>query len=149
MNENGKVSRFVMNDKCAAGTGRFMEDMARVLHVSVSELGPLARQSKASVSVTSICSVFAQQEVTTLLAEGRAVEDIARSVCESIANRLVSLMKRVPVVPHILVSGGVSKNRAVVKMIEEKMGILVSDISVDPQLTAALGAAVFARKYVG
>ncbi len=146
IDENGGVLEFVMNDKCAAGTGRFLEETARGLGVSIGDLGPLSLSARNGVKLSSYCSVFAETEVTNLLADGVPVEDIASGINQAIATRLASLVKRVGVQERVVISGGVSKNAGVVKGIEERLGVTLTSIKVDPQLLGAIGASLFARK---
>ncbi|MDO8689707.1 MAG: acyl-CoA dehydratase activase [Dehalococcoidia bacterium] len=146
IDENGGVVEFVMNDKCAAGTGRFLEETARGLGVGVGDLGPLSLLAHKAIKLSSYCSVFAETEVTNLLADGVAIEEIASGINHAIALRLASLVKRVGAEEKVVVSGGVSKNAGVVKGIEERLGVPLTSITVDPQLLGAIGAALFARK---
>jgi len=146
IDENGGVVEFAMNDKCAAGTGRFLEETARGLGVGVGDLGPLSLKAQKEIKLSSYCSVFAETEVTNLLADGIAIEEIASGINHAIALRLAALVKRVGVQEKVVVSGGVSKNAGVVKGIEERLGVSLTSIKVDPQLLGAIGAALFARK---
>ncbi len=146
IDENGGVVEFAMNDKGAAGTGRFLEETARGLGVGVGDLGPLSLKAQKEIKLSSYCSVFAETEVTNLLADGIAIEEIASGINHAIALRLAALVKRVGVQEKVVVSGGVSKNAGVVKGIEERLGVSLTSIKVDPQLLGAIGAALFARK---
>jgi predicted CoA-substrate-specific enzyme activase len=145
MDEGGGVLRFEMNDKCAAGTGRFLEVLTeRILNLSIDELGPLALKSQKPATLSSVCTVFAESEVLSLLSEQRPRADIAYGISKAIAKRVVAMgvgaqvNYRVPVV----FSGGVARNVGVVKAIEEELGekVITPD---EPQLTAALGAALY------
>jgi predicted CoA-substrate-specific enzyme activase len=147
VDNTGTVKDFVMNDKCAAGTGRFLEAMCKILHVTINELGPLSLKAKEVLEVSSQCSVFAEAEIVSLMAERKANVDICAGINQSVANRLVSMLYRVGVEEGVVISGGVSKNVGVVKMIEDKIGLkLTSSPDVDPQLFGAVGAAIFAVK---
>ena len=146
IDDQGGVVEFVMNDKCAAGTGRFLEETARGLGVRIEDLGPLSLNAKSAIKLSSYCSVFAETEVINLLADGVPVEDIAAGINQAIASRLASLVKRVGVQEKVVISGGVSKNSGVVRGIEERLGVSLTSVQVDPQLLGAIGACLFARK---
>lgn len=146
IDESGSVIEFAMNDKCAAGTGRFLEETARGLGVGIGDLGPLSLNASVRIKLSSYCSVFAESEVINLLADGVAVENIASGINHAIASRLAALVKRVGVAGKVVISGGVSKNSGVVKGIEERLGVPLTAIRVDPQLLGAIGAALFAQK---
>jgi len=147
VDETGTVKDFVMNDKCAAGTGRFLEAMCKILHIDIEELGPLSLEGKEVLEVSSQCSVFAEAEIVSLMAEKKPNADICAGINNSVANRIVSMLYRVGVEEEVIISGGVSKNIGVVKMIEDKIGLkLATSSSVDPQLFGALGAALFAKR---
>lgn len=145
IDEKGKLLDFSMNDKCAAGTGRFLEVMARALELELDDLGPKSSESKHPALITAQCSVFAETEVVSLIAEGKRVEDIIAGIHESIASRIMSLVNRVGIQQDITISGGVAKNEGVVLAIENKLGFRIKRLSMDPQLIGALGAALFAR----
>lgn len=142
----GDLDDFVMNDKCAAGTGRFLEGVAKTMGVHVSELGPMALAGVTPVPITSICTVFTQFDVMTFLAEGRTREDIGFGVAEALAVRINRLVKRVGVEDRACITGGVAKNEAVVRAAERVLGHRVWQLRVDPQIVGALGAALFARE---
>ena len=146
IDEKGGVMEFAMNDKCAAGTGRFLEETARGLGVGIEDLGPLSLQAKDGVKLSSYCSVFAETEVINLLSEGIALEEIAAGINQAIASRLASLVKRVGVQEKVVITGGVSKNSGVVKGIEDRLGVSLARIQVDPQLIGAIGASLFAQR---
>jgi predicted CoA-substrate-specific enzyme activase len=143
---DGNLKDFIMNDKCAAGTGRFLEGVAKILAIDVSELGPLALRGRAPVPISSICTVFTQFDVMCFLAEGRTREDIVLGVAEALATRINRLVKKVRIEDRICITGGVAKNSAVVKALEKVLGKQVADIGVNPQIIGALGAALFARE---
>lgn len=146
VDEQGDLKDFVMNDKCAAGTGRFLEGIAKILGVPVSELGPLALRGETPVPISSICTVFTQFDVMCFLAEGRTREDVGLGVAEALAVRIHRLVNRVGIEDKVCITGGVAKNPAVVKALEKVLGRQVADIQVDPQIVGALGAALFARE---
>jgi predicted CoA-substrate-specific enzyme activase len=139
----GNVSRFLMNDKCAAGTGRFLEVMARALEVDIEEFGPRALEAASGVTISSMCTVFAESEVVSLIAEGLPVGEIVRGLCDSIAARTAALVDRVGREKKIAMSGGVAKNVGVVRALERALGTKLV-IPPDPQIVGALGAALIA-----
>lgn len=142
--EGGRHLDFVMNDKCAAGTGRFLEVMARTLRVPIEELGPLSLESAQPVEISNICAVFARSEVIRYLRRGVPKADIAAGLHEATANRVVALLRRIGVEEELVISGGIGKNIGVVSRVESKLG-LRARIPEEPQLIGALGAALFAR----
>ena len=143
LNEKGEVADFVMNDKCAAGTGRFLEMIARSLEVDVDELGSIALQSKEDIEITSMCSVFAESEVISLIANNREKTDIANGICRAVANKSYSLLKRVGLETEFMMTGGVAKNAGVVRAVEEKLGTKLY-ICPEPEIVGAAGAALYA-----
>ena len=145
--EDGRVIDFTMNDKCAAGTGRFLDVMAAKLQVSLEEMGRLSIAAEKEVSVSSVCTVFAESEVVSLVAKNHPKEEIIRGLHRSIVNRVWSMVRSVGIQGEVLMSGGVAKNIGVVKLMEEKLGrsILVYR---EPQIVGALGAAIFALEHV-
>jgi (R)-2-hydroxyacyl-CoA dehydratese activating ATPase len=145
IDEEGHLSNFVMNDKCAAGTGRFLEGIARTLRVEISELGPLALSGKDPIPISSICTVFTEFDVMCFLAEGRRREDIALGVTDALAHRINKLVNRVGVEDALCVTGGVAKNASVVEQLRKVTGHKIVELWVDPQIVGALGAGLFAR----
>ncbi len=143
LDEAGSVTDFVMNDKCAAGTGRFLEMMARSLEVSIEELGPLSLKAKNAAEISSMCSVFAESEVISLIAQNRDPESIALGIHHAIAGKAVSLLQRINPAPVYMMTGGVAKNSGLVKVLEEKLGSPVF-IYKEPEIIGALGAAIYA-----
>jgi predicted CoA-substrate-specific enzyme activase len=143
--DQSQVMDFAMNDKCAAGTGRFFEVMARALEVDLDDLGDLAARSTNRLSISSMCTVFAESEVVSLVARGEHVEDIVAGLCKAVAERTRALAQRVGVAPQVTMTGGVAKNRGVVRALEELLGHQFN-IPEEPQLVGALGAALFARE---
>ena len=146
IDDNGKLVNFVMNDKCAAGTGRFLEFMAKVLGVSIEDLGPLALNSEEKVIVTNVCSIFAESEVLHYVYEGKKSADVASGINHSMAERVNSLAKRVGIEKDICITGGVAKNISVVKNLEELLGLEPERLPVDPQIVGAVGACLFAKE---
>ncbi|NHI88933.1 MAG: 2-hydroxyglutaryl-CoA dehydratase [Candidatus Thorarchaeota archaeon] len=139
----GKPEDFELNDKCSAGTGRFLEVMARVLGVSIDELGPLALQSKTPCSISSTCTVFAESEVIGQIGAGKSAADIAAGVHISLVSKITALSKRVGVKEPVCVTGGVALNPAFRHHLSKQLGVELW-LPEDPQLTGALGAAVLA-----
>jgi len=147
LDENGKVTDFAMNDKCAAGTGRFLEAMARALEVEVDELGNLDKEATSDLVLSSMCTVFAESEVVSLIASGTDQKEIAKGMNRAIASRTLSLVKRVVRDFEglcISMSGGVARNSGVVKAIAESLGIEKLNIPDEPDIVGALGAALIA-----
>ena len=142
LNESGDVVDFVMNDKCAAGTGKFLEMMARTLEIDIEELGQESLRWKEDIDISSMCSVFAESEVISLIANNREKCDIAHGIHKSVANRSVSLMRRVGLEPGYMMTGGVAKNPGAVREIEEKLGEKLF-ICEEPEIVGAAGAALF------
>jgi predicted CoA-substrate-specific enzyme activase len=139
----GRVINFAMNDKCAAGTGRFLEVMAGALQVPLGEMAQLAAESTEEFTISSICTVFAESEVVSLISRGKTPADIAQAVCRSIARRTAGLVTRVGVAERVLMTGGVAKNRGVVSLLSEQIGHPIQ-VPEEPQIVGALGAALFA-----
>jgi (R)-2-hydroxyacyl-CoA dehydratese activating ATPase len=148
LGENGKVLEFVMNDRCAAGTGRFFEAMARVLDCGLQGLSELALQGKNPATISSQCSVFAESEVVTLVNEGKELSDIVAGLHASIASRLNSMVRKVGLVEDVVLTGGCAKNDGLAKALEEKLGMSVKKLPIDPQIVGAIGAALIAAERV-
>ncbi|MDR2156936.1 MAG: acyl-CoA dehydratase activase [Clostridiales Family XIII bacterium] len=143
LDAGGSVVDFVMNEKCAAGTGRFLEVMARVLGCGIQELSDLAGQARNDIPISSVCTVFAESEVISRLASGAAREDVAKGAHASIAKRISGMCNRIGYAPIIAMSGGVALNRNMVKMLGNELGEPVV-ASPHPQEVGAIGAAVYA-----
>lgn len=139
---DGKVRDFAMNDRCAAGTGRFLEVVAQRLGVELDSLGKLAAQSRSPAAISSMCVVFAETEITGLLADGKAMEDIVAGVQAAIANRIISMAGRSVDLP-VIFTGGVAMVSGMDAALEAALGKTVT-VSPDPQMTGALGAAILA-----
>jgi predicted CoA-substrate-specific enzyme activase len=143
--QHGNVVNFVMNDKCAAGTGRYLERIAAMLRLPLDKMGPLSLQTiKGPIRIDSYCAVFAERNVQLLLRQGEHRNDILAGASEAIAERAYSLLARVGIQEAFSMSGGVAKNLGVVRYLEEKLG-LKAHIAQEPQIIGALGAALFAR----
>ncbi len=142
----GKVSNFVMNDKCAAGTGRYLERIASTLGVTLEEFGPLSLETiKGAAPISDFCTVFAQRDVVLQMRQGAERNDILAGACDAIVKRLSGLLERVGIEEAFAISGGVAKNIGVVKRLEERLGV-EARIAFDSQIVGALGAALFARE---
>ena len=148
MDDKGKVLEFVMNDRCAAGTGRFFEAMARVLDCGLEGLSELSLQSNNPCTITSQCSVFAESEVVTLVNEGTELVDIVAGLHASIASRLNSMVRKVGLVQDVALTGGCAKNKGLAKALEAKLGVAIKSLPQDPQIAGAVGAALIARERV-
>lgn len=142
---DGRVAKFEMNDRCAAGTGIFMELMAKTLGYEMEAFGREALKAQDKVQINSMCTVFAQSEVTSLLAKGQRREDIALGIHVAILNRTLSLMKRVSTAPEIVFAGGVARNPCLRFLLEEMLGKEIR-VPHDPQMVGAYGAALIARE---
>lgn len=148
LDERGEVIDFVMNDKCAAGTGRFLEAIARTLEVGLDELGPIALASTEKITITSMCTVFAESEVISLIANNTEKADIADGICHAIADKAYSLLKRVGLEEEFMMTGGVAKNPGVVHAVEEKLQSKLY-ICPEPEIVGAVGAALYALSKIG
>jgi predicted CoA-substrate-specific enzyme activase len=139
---NGRVTDFLMNDKCAAGTGKFLEYTARALEVPIEELGDLALASRTPAGITSMCTVFAESEVISLRARGFTREDIAAGLIESIARRVAVMARQLGLKQNVAFVGGVAKNAAIKEALEKELDISLY-VPPEPQITGALGAALY------
>ena len=142
--EEGQVTDFLMNDKCAAGTGKFLEYTAKALEVPINDLGDLALASRNPAVITSMCTVFAESEVISLRARGIAKEDIAAGLIAGVAQRVVVMAKRMALTDHIAFVGGVAKNKGMKVALEKELGVTLF-VPSEPQITGALGAAISAQ----
>lgn len=141
--DQGQVLDFCMNDKCSAGTGRFLGAASQALNIPLGELGPLALTAKNAVRMTTTCTVFAESEILGWLALGRKTEDVLMGVHEAIASRSISLLRRTGIEPEITFTGGVSRNTAMVKMLEEMTETPIN-VSEESHYCGAIGAAIYA-----
>ncbi len=146
IDENGLAREFTMNDKCAAGTGRCLEVLAKALGVELTQLGPLSQKSRKPVRLTNKCSIFMELEVMQHVYKKQKTKNIAAGINNAVAKRVASLAAFVPLNPGFAITGGVSKNIGVVRQMEKLLNIKFTRLSVDPQLIGALGAAIFAQK---
>jgi len=143
--ENGNPIDFLMNDKCAAGTGRFLEVMARALEIDIEHFADIFIKTNKKVNITSTCTVFAESEIVSLIGQGVDKNMIIKGLIYSIADRITSMVERVGFEEPVCMTGGVAKNLGVVKALEEKLNTKIS-IPDEPQITGALGAAYLAQK---
>lgn len=144
LDKKGRNVDFQMNDKCAAGTGRFLEVMARALEVKLEDLGRLSRSAQRTIKISSMCTVFAESEVVSLIADNQPQEVIIRGLHDAIADRILGMIRRVGVEEKVTLTGGVAKNEGVVQALEERLGVRVF-VPPEPQIIGALGAALLAR----
>jgi (R)-2-hydroxyacyl-CoA dehydratese activating ATPase len=144
INEKGKVVSFMMNDKCAAGSGRFLEKIAVALSVELEEMGAISQQAEASTKISSTCTVFAETEVVSLVAVGTPIPNIIKGVHDSIATRAISLLKTVGIIEPLAMSGGVAKNIGVVSAIEERLNSKMKIFEYS-QVVGAIGAALIGQ----
>ena len=144
MNDKGRVLDFAMNDKCAAGTGRFLEVMARALEIELDHFGGMSLEAQTPSQISSLCTVFAESEVISLIAKGERRENIVAGIHDAIGARVASMAKRVKIVPPVMMTGGVAKNKGLVKALEIrlKQEILIAETS---QVVGAIGAALLAH----
>jgi len=141
LNENGKVLDFAMNDKCAAGTGRFLEVMARALDIDLVRFGAMSLQAQAPASISSMCTVFAESEVISLISKGEQRENIVAGIHDAIAARVVSMAKRVRIEAPVMMTGGVAKNEGLVRALEQRLDQEIQ-IAETAQTMGAIGAAL-------
>lgn len=144
LDNNGNVENFVTNDKCASGTGRFLEVMADVLDVDINELGNLSARARSPITFASTCTVWAQADVIKYINSGVPIEDIGAGINNAMAKRVAILASAVRAEKEVVMTGGVAKNRGVVSTLEKILGYRIRKIRrADPQLAGAIGAAVF------
>ncbi len=145
IDDDGTVLNFAMNDKCAAGTGRFFEAMANAFEMSLDDFSKLSLKAKNIIPITAQCTVFAESEVISLVGEGKPMEEIAAGIEMSVAKRCFVMAKKAGAVDSITLTGGCAKNDGLKAAIEKVLKLKVIDLNIDPQLMGALGAAEFAR----
>jgi len=144
MGENGEVIKFEMNDRCAAGTGRFLEVMAATLEVSIGDLGSLGLSASKAAHVNSLCTVFAESEVVSLISRGEEGSSVALALHDAIAIRIAAMARRVGIKERVVFAGGAALNPCLKKMLSGKLGIEVA-VPDSPQTVGALGAAILAQ----
>lgn len=147
--ERGKVTNFLMNDKCAAGTGRGMEVFADLLSVPINDVGELSfKVEQEPPPVSSTCVVFAKSEASGLLREGWPKEKVLAAYCSAMAHRVFTLLERIGVEEDFAITGGIAKNVGVVRRLEKELGVTALNTEMDTQIAGALGAALFAKALV-
>jgi len=141
ISNKGKVLDFTMNDKCAAGTGRFLENIAWRLKIPVEKMGEIAINSNSEVKISSTCAVFAESEVISMLSKGEKLEAVIKGLHRALAKRIGAMANSLNIYPPLILSGGVAKNRAIQKMLQDELGFEVL-IPENPQIIGAYGAAI-------
>ncbi len=145
---SGRVADFAMNDKCAAGTGRFLEVMARALETDLAEFGRMSLEADRPAKISSLCTVFAESEVISLIAAGEGRKAIIAGIHEAVAERVAVMAARVKVAAPVMMTGGVARNRGVARALEKKLGAAIR-VPDSAQVTGALGAALIAAREAG
>ncbi|MFZ1983132.1 MAG: acyl-CoA dehydratase activase [Desulfatitalea sp.] len=149
LDENGTVVRYMYNDKCASGTGRFLEIMADALEVPLEEMGSVGALSKEKLTISNQCVIFAETEVVSLINEGKESCDIINALHEALAKRVASLAKGIEVQEDVVMTGGVAKNAGVFKAISRALKVPIKSLAgCDPQIVGALGAALYAEEQI-
>ena len=146
IDENGMVNDFVMNEKCAAGTGRSLEILAKTIGIALEDLGPTSLKSKKNIEISNKCSIFMELDVIQHLYQKAKLSDLAHAINMAVAKRVSSLAKGVEIKNQVCITGGVAKNIGVVTALEKRLNITFKPLSDDPQLMGAIGAAVFAMR---
>jgi predicted CoA-substrate-specific enzyme activase len=147
LDESGNVVRYAYNDKCASGTGRFLEVMAGALGLRIEDMGDISSRAKEPVTISNQCVVFAETEIISLINEGRHQPDIIAGLHRAMAHRVASLAKGIEIDRELTMTGGVAKNRGMFQALEEALGVKIMEIGdADPQIIGALGAALIAWK---
>jgi predicted CoA-substrate-specific enzyme activase len=148
LDDKGKVVRYIYNDKCASGTGRFLEVMAEAMEVELEKMGDIGKQAKERITISNQCVIFAETEVVSLINEGRDVSDIINALHRAMAGRVVSLARSIGVETDVVMTGGVAKNSGVFDALADCLNLPVNHLNgIDPQINGAVGAALFAREY--
>jgi predicted CoA-substrate-specific enzyme activase len=143
---DGAMIDFVMNDKCAAGTGKFLEMAARTLELELTDMADMSSGAAQACAMTSMCAVFAETEIVSLLAKKQTPQDIVSGINRAFAARIGNMVKRLGIKPHLAFVGGVAKNQGLASALVDYLGVPFTPLDIDPQLTGALGAAVQAQQ---
>ena len=143
--DNGRLVNFVMNDKCAAGTGRFLEVTATTLGIKLEDMGDVSLKAAKQIQISNLCTIFAQQEVVALLSRGEKLENILAGLHDALASRVAALARRLGIEPDLVLTGGVAKNIGMVRAMKESLGCEIF-VPEEPLLTGALGAAILAKE---
>ncbi|MBN1471850.1 MAG: 2-hydroxyglutaryl-CoA dehydratase [Syntrophaceae bacterium] len=146
LDEKGNVIRYVYNDKCASGTGRFLEVMADALNIDITEMGAVSLSSQNPISISNQCVIFAETEIVSLINEGKNMADIVSGLHNALAHRVAALAKGIELQEDIVMTGGVAKNEGMFIALEKALGRKIKNIERDPQINGALGAAIFAAE---
>jgi len=147
LDANGNVMRFAYNDRCASGTGRFLEIMAGALDIEIQDMGTLSAQAKNPVAISNQCVVFAETEIISLINAGKDKADIVSGLHRSLANRVAALANGIELEKEVTMTGGVAKNRGMFTALEQALGLKITPMEkTDPQVIGALGAALLARR---
>lgn len=146
IDQNGRVEDFIMNDKCAAGTGRFLEVMAIKLQIPLENMGSVSPQPGDEAKISSVCTVFAESEVVSLAAQNHPIDGIIQGIHRAIVNRIGSMVLSVGVAESVTMTGGVAKNRGVVTLMSQKLGVPIY-VHTEPQIVGGLGAALLAKQH--
>lgn len=150
MDDNGNVVRYIYNDKCASGTGRFLEVMAEALEIPLAEMGAIGATSTNKLRISNQCVIFAETEVVSLINEGKDIPDIVNALHHAMAKRVAALAKSIEVKEDVVMTGGVAKNSGVFSALSESLNVNMKAINgMDPQLMGAMGAALFAEEKAG
>ncbi len=144
LDSEGKVANFVMNDKCAAGTGRFLEVIAETLGIKLTDMGELSLQASHAVQISNMCTVFAEHEVASRLAEGAGIPEIVAGLHQAIAGRVVNMVRTLGIEKEVVLTGGGAKNIGLAKAVEQRLGFSIL-IPPEPFITGALGAALLGK----
>ncbi len=145
LSDKGAVRKFEMNDRCAAGTGKFLEVMAKTLEVNIGELGKLALSASKLVQINSLCTVFAESEVVSLITRGEESNAIALALHQAIATRIVGMVRRVGIKERVIFAGGVARNRCLHSLLSDRLSTEII-VPGEPQFVGALGAALLAER---
>ncbi|MBW1864043.1 MAG: 2-hydroxyglutaryl-CoA dehydratase [Deltaproteobacteria bacterium] len=147
MDEDGKVARFIYNDKCASGTGRFLEIMAEALEIPLAEMGNISAGAKEKLTISNQCVIFAETEVISLVNDGKELPDIVNALHRAIANRVAALACSIGIEKDVVMTGGVAKNSGVFQALCDALNIQLKVLNgADPQIIGALGAALYAQE---
>lgn len=144
LDSEGNIVRYVYNDRCATGTGRFLEIMADALELRLEDMGGLSLKSKTPANISNQCTVFAESEVVSLVNDGKEIPDIISGLHRAMAHRVAALAKSIEVEEDVVMSGGVAKNVGMFSVLEEVLGVKIKKSYIDPQINGALGAALLA-----
>lgn len=146
IDETGLIKDFIMNDKCAAGTGRSLEILSKLIGVELESLGPLTLKSRAPLNITNKCSIFMELEVLDAMYRKKRLKHIAAGLSDAVAKRVSSLAESIEIQRNICLTGGVSKNKGVARLLEKRLKRKFKKLPIDPQIAGALGAAIFAKQ---